>query len=172
MGSGQIFGWLHPVAVAVHGCPLLLVPWGAWSRCLGIWRQTKPWDPDHMALGQSQGGGYHALHRGQVPWVQTRALAALMASPLWGSGMSQRRAAGPRAGGTAKAGTGGISMMHPHITIQKCFFQSTALTPAQQKQRSCHGESPSHHWDISSPIQQCYEGSKSWKSFFKSTLSA
>lgn len=46
--------------MAVQGYPLLLVLWGAWSGCLGLSRQTKPWQPDHIALEQSQGGGYHA----------------------------------------------------------------------------------------------------------------
>lgn len=134
-----------------------------------------------MNLGQNNPWETNSIARGNPsPWSPTgdpSAQRTRTTSVEWGSACSPCCAGGRlgheamqnsrlRAGGTARAGAGGRSvlqhqaphLLHPLITIWKCLFWNTDVSPAQQGQRPCHGETPSHHKDRH---HQCHKGTKS-----------
>ena len=124
--------------------------------------QSNPWEPDSIAPGRPLG-----RWTSQPPSGEPSAQGTSTTSAERGSGCSACCTGGRlghepmqsrslRAGGTARAGTGGRSvlqhqappLLHPLITMRKQSLSwNTDLSPAQQEQRPCHGEAPSHHRD-------------------------
>ena len=124
--------------------------------------QTTPWEPDSIAPGRPLG-----RWTSWAPSGEPSAPATSSTSAERGSGCSAccrgerlghepRQSGSRRAGGPARAGAGGRSvlqhqappLLHPPIPMWKeTRFWHTPLSPAQQGQRPCHGEAPARHRD-------------------------